>query len=63
MPEKPQETSRPYIGMYFKCCNSYARLYLNRQGSAYFGACPKCARTVRIKASPGGSRSRFWTAE
>jgi len=54
---------RPYIGMHFKCCNVYTRIYLNRAGTAFMGHCPKCAAKVEIKASPGGSKSRFWSAE
>ena len=54
---------RPYIGMLFKCCNVYSRIYLNRAGTAFTGYCPKCAAKVEIKAAPGGSKSRFWTAE
>jgi hypothetical protein len=54
---------RPFIGMLFKCCNAYARIYLNKQGTAYVGFCPKCTKRVTIKAAPGGSSSRFWSAE
>ena len=57
-----QRKPRPYIGMHFKCCNTYARLYLNRLGNAYFGGCPRCGRTVRIPAVRGGSKSKFWEA-
>jgi len=54
---------RPYIGVHFKCCNVYLRIYLNRTGDAYSGACPRCGKPLVIKAAPGGSPSRFWTAE
>lgn len=54
--------SRPYIGMHFKCCNAYARVYLNAKGDAFAGHCPKCARPIRIKASASGSKSKFWEA-
>lgn len=55
--------TRPHISVYFKCCNAYARVYLNHAGDAFCGHCPKCARPVRVKVGPGGSKSRFWTAE
>ena len=55
--------SKPYIGMHFKCCNVYCRIYLNHDGTAFRGNCPKCAQPVRVKAAPGGGKSRFWTAE
>ncbi|MCK4858430.1 MAG: hypothetical protein KAT58_10705 [candidate division Zixibacteria bacterium] len=57
MPKKPE---RPYIGVIFKCCHIYSRVYLNKQGTAYVGRCPKCARQFRIKVSPHGSHDRFF---
>jgi hypothetical protein len=60
MEKKP---SRTYIGMQFKCCKAYARIYLNVQGTAFCGHCPKCAKPVRIKVSPGGAKSRFWSTD
>ncbi|HOD65899.1 MAG TPA: hypothetical protein PLR32_06780 [candidate division Zixibacteria bacterium] len=54
---------RPFLGMYFKCCRVYSRIYLNREGSAFVGWCPKCAGQVRVGVSPTGRRDRFFTAE
>lgn len=54
---------RPFIGVMFKCCHVYTRVYLNKAGTAYTGNCPKCAAKIEIKVGPGGSDSRFWTAE
>jgi len=59
MADKP----RPYIGMLFRCCHVYLRLYLNKAGTAYVGFCPKCGRKAEIRVAPGGSKARFWTAE
>ncbi|HOZ48020.1 MAG TPA: hypothetical protein PLO37_24145 [Candidatus Hydrogenedentes bacterium] len=58
-----KSTQRPYIGVLFKCCNVYARVHLNKDGTAYAGFCPKCAKKLTIPVAPGGSPSRFWTAE
>jgi len=58
MPTKP----RPYIGMLFKCCNVYTRVYLNKGGTAYTGFCPKCAKKSVVKVGSGGKKIRFWTA-
>lgn len=63
MADTPARTPRPFIGVHFKCCNVYTRIYLNRLGTAYFGHCPRCTRPLTIKVSKGGSKSRFWTAE
>lgn len=53
---------RPYIGMHFRCCNVYTRIYINRAGTAYVGCCPRCGAKAEVKVGPGGSSSRFWTA-
>ncbi len=54
---------RPFIGVMFKCCNVYTRIYINKARTAYTGHCPKCAAKIEIKIAPGGSDARFWTAE
>jgi uncharacterized paraquat-inducible protein A len=58
-----EKKARPFIGVHFKCCNVYARIYLNRLGTAYFGHCPRCTRSLTVKVAKGGSRARFWQAE
>lgn len=60
-PETPG-SPRPFINMYFRCCNAYARVFLNREGTAFAGHCPKCAAPIRVPVGPGGSGARFWTA-
>jgi len=54
---------RPFIGMHFKCCNVYSRIYLNREGTAFVGWCPRCAAKVQVKVSPTGSRTKFFEAD
>ena len=58
-----KRTPRPFIGVHFKCCNVYARVYLNRLGTAYFGHCPRCTRALKIQVKEGGSSAKFWNAE
>jgi len=62
-PKPDAKQTRPFIGILFKCCNVYSRVYLNHEGTAYAGHCPKCAAKLIVKAGPGGSKQRFWSAE
>lgn len=62
MPEEKSEKKSNYLGIMFNCCNVYARIYKNRDGSAYVGRCPKCMRTVRVQVGEGGTNQRFFNA-
>jgi hypothetical protein len=53
---------RQFVGINFTCCNIYCRIYKNRTGDAYEGACPKCRRKVKLMIGPGGTSKRFFDA-
>jgi hypothetical protein len=61
-PDPGRLAGRPFVGVRFGCCDVYNRVYVNRSGSAYWGACPRCGRRVELKIAPYGSDSRFFTA-
>lgn len=54
---------KKFIGIMFKCCSVYARIYQNKDGTAYVGRCPKCMTPVSVKIGEGGTNQRFFNAE
>ena len=53
---------RPFLGIHFTCCQSYSRIYLNAQLTAFEGRCPRCASPIVVRIDPEGSDARFFTA-
>ena len=51
---------KPFLGILFKCCNTYGRIYKNKEQSAYEGRCPKCGRKVNFMIGTQGCDSRFF---
>jgi hypothetical protein len=51
-----------FLGVHFACCDVYTRVYPNREGTAYTGHCPRCAKQVRFTVGEGGTNARFFTA-
>ena len=60
--QKGKRKSKPFLGIIFKCCSVYSRIHLNKKRTAFIGWCPKCAKPARVKVSPTGSNSRFFSA-
>lgn len=58
---KPDQRKK-FIGILFECCQVYRRIYINKEGNAYEGRCPKCYGQVKVIIGPGGTDQRFFTA-
>ena len=53
---------RKFLGVHYKCCNVYARVYINRDKTAYAGGCPLCSKRIEVKIGRGGTETRFFDA-
>lgn len=57
------QKGRSFISIFFKCCNVYHRIYLNKNKTAYVGWCPRCMSKVEVRVGPDGVKTRFFTAQ
>ncbi|MBT5028044.1 MAG: hypothetical protein HOL15_07465 [Nitrospinaceae bacterium] len=57
-----EETGKKFLGIMFECCNIYRRVYINKEGNAYTGRCPKCYAEVIVRVGADGSDTRFFRA-
>jgi len=51
-----------FLGVRFVNCNCYGRLYLNDEGLAYVGRCPRCGAPFHVHIGENGTDSRLFIA-
>lgn len=62
MTEEEKKQDKNFIGIMFNCCGVYARIYKNKEQTAYVGRCPKCMRPIKVKIGENGTDRRFFNA-
>ena len=60
--ERSRATNR-FLGILFRCCNTYGRIYRNREQTAYVGMCPRCGKRIAVAIGKEGTDARFFIAE
>lgn len=58
-----EKKSSNYLGIMFKCCNVYGRIYKNKEGTAYTGRCPRCMKILKVPVGENGTNRRFFNAQ
>ena len=61
-PHKDNPDKKNFLGIHFRCCNIYTRIYKNRENTAYEGHCPRCGKKVHVPIGKNGSSARFFEA-
>ena len=59
---EPGFQGRKWLGIHFRCCHVYGRLYRDDAGQAYVGQCPRCAAPVTVAICKSGTNRRFFEA-
>lgn len=59
---EPMPGARNWLGVWFKCCHVYGRMYKNEFGTRYTGYCPRCGAEVGARVGTGGTSRRFFEA-
>ena len=54
--------AKPFLMIWFRCCETYGRLPKASDGSCYEGRCPKCLAKLTVPVGDGGTRRRMFEA-
>lgn len=55
--------TRNWLGVFFKCCHVYGRMYRLPGAPRYSGRCPRCMSEVSAVVGEGGTSQRIFVAE
>ena len=61
--QEDEQSKRKFLGIWFECCHTYGRLYRNKAGTHYYGRCPRCLRSVKVRIdvnSDNATNMRFF---
>jgi hypothetical protein len=61
--QKVPREPKKFLGILFKCCNAYGRIYRNKEQTAYRGNCPQCGHRVEVPIGKEGTSTRFFYSE
>lgn len=53
-------TGRPSLQVFFRCANSYRRVFRNAAGNAYDARCPSCGKVINFRVGEGGTGARVF---
>jgi len=53
---------KPFLGVRYANCQTYGRLYMNDEKSAYVGSCPRCGKRYQVLIGAKGTDSRMFIA-
>lgn len=56
-------STKRWLGVFFRCCHVYGRMYRREAESRYVGHCPRCLAEVSARVGEGGTSRRFFFAE
>jgi hypothetical protein len=55
-------SAKAWLGIWYRCCHTYGRLYKDAAGRMYVGRCPKCGAEARARVGSGGTNRRLFEA-
>lgn len=61
-PQRDPTGAKRWLGVWFRCCHVYGRMYRAPAGERYVGHCPKCGSEVGARVGEGGTSRRFFEA-